>query len=59
MQIGDWVWAIVAEWEYFEKDTIRKQWTRSADSIAANISEGHGRFHYMKIKNSVIIVEAF
>lgn len=50
MQIGDWVWAIVAEWKYFEKDTIGKQWTRSADSIVANILEGHGRYHYKENK---------
>jgi len=46
MKIGDWVWQIVEEWKYFEKDTIGKQWVRSADSIAANISEGYGRYHF-------------
>lgn len=50
MQIGDWIWEIVDEWNYFAKDTIGKQWTRSADSIAANISEGHGRYHYKENK---------
>lgn len=46
MKIGDWVWQIVEELKYFEKDTIGKQWVRSADSIAANISEGYGRYHF-------------
>ena len=46
MKIGDWIWQIVEEWKYFEKDTIGKQWVRSADSIAANISEGYGRYHF-------------
>lgn len=39
MKIGDWFWEIVDEWSYFAKDTIGKQWVRSADSIATNISE--------------------
>jgi len=46
MKIGDWVWQVVGEWNYFEKDNIGKQWVRSADSIAANKSEGYGRYHY-------------
>jgi len=50
MKIGDWIWEIVDEWTYFAKDTVGKQWVRSADSIAANISEGHGRFHYKENK---------
>ncbi|WP_373867801.1 four helix bundle protein [Mucilaginibacter phyllosphaerae] len=31
---------MVLEWNYFVKDTIGKQITRSADSISANIAEG-------------------
>lgn len=38
------IWAIVQKWNYFEKDTVGKQFVRSADSIAANIAEGFGRF---------------
>ena len=40
-----------SRWNYFEKDTIGKQLTRSADSVAANLSEGFGRFHFKKAKN--------
>jgi four helix bundle protein len=50
-EIGQVVWDIVTRWGYFEKDTIGKQWVRSADSIAANIAEGYGRFHYKENKN--------
>ena len=50
ISIGDKVWDIVSSWKYFEKDTIGKQLTRSADSISANISEGFGRFHYKDSK---------
>lgn len=46
MTIGDRIWEIVRKWDYFSKDTIGKQFTKAADSIAANISEGYGRFHY-------------
>lgn len=40
MTLSDKVWDFVIKWEYFSKDTIGKQWVRSADSVSANISEG-------------------
>jgi|GEM_PF-437285 len=46
MDLGEKVWAIVAKWKNFAKDTIGKQVVRSADSVAANISEGFGRYHF-------------
>jgi len=46
MEMGEGVWQIVIEWGYFEKDTIGKQLVRATDSVAANLSEGFGRFHY-------------
>ncbi len=46
MSLGETIWTLVANWNHFEKDTIGKQLVRSADSIAANLSEGHGRFHF-------------
>jgi len=45
-KIGDDVWKIVSNWNYFEKDTIGKQFTRSSDSISANIAEGYGRYSF-------------
>ena len=50
-QFADEIWFIVIEWEYFAKDTIGKQLSRSADSIGANIAEGFGRYHYKENKN--------
>lgn len=46
MEVGDSSWIIVSKWNYFERDTIGKQLVRAADSIAANISEGFGRYHF-------------
>lgn len=44
MDLGERVWVIVDRWNYFAKDTVGKQLVKAADSIAANISEGYGRF---------------
>jgi len=51
MDLGKSVWEIVNGWDYFSKDTIGKQLVRSTDSIAANLSEGLGRFHYKETRN--------
>ncbi len=51
MEIGERIWQIVDRWSYFPKDTIGKQLVRSVDSIAANISEGYGRYHFKEAKN--------
>ncbi len=46
MEIGEIVWSIVDKWDYFTKKTPETQYVSAADSIALNISEGYGRFHY-------------
>ena len=51
MEIGERAWNIVEKWNYYQKDTLGKQFTRAADSIAFNISEGYGRFHYAENRN--------
>ena len=50
MEVGQIVWDIVIKWDYFQKDTVGKQYVKAADSIAANISEGFGRFHFADAK---------
>lgn len=50
MDIGEKVWNIVNEWAFFPKNNIGNQWVKSADSIAANISEGFGNFCQLIIK---------
>lgn len=51
MALGEKIHSKVIKWNYFEMDTIGKQLVRSADSIAANLSEGLGRYHYKERKN--------
>jgi four helix bundle protein len=51
MEIGEIVWAVVNKWEYFPKKTLGAQYVDAADSIAMNISEGYGRFHFKENKN--------
>ena len=46
MTLGEQVWSAVMKWDFFARDTLGKQVVRSADSVAANISEGFGRYHY-------------
>ena len=51
MEIGDEIWFSAVEWENLAKFSIGQQIVRSADSIAANIAEGYGRYHYKDRKN--------
>ena len=51
LEIGEDVWNNVIKWDYFSKDTVGKQLVRSADSIASNIAEGFGRYHFKENKN--------
>jgi four helix bundle protein len=50
MDIGERIWKIVVDWDYFSKDTIGKQLVKAIDSVAANLSEGFGRFFYKENK---------
>ena len=43
--LSNYIWDIIINWDYFAKDTIGKQFTRSIDSISANIAEGFGRYN--------------
>ena len=51
IEIGEIVWTVVDKWEYFPKKTLGSQYVNAADSIALNISEGYGRFHFKENKN--------
>ncbi len=51
MELGEEVYPIVDKWEYFDKRTIGIQLIRAVDSIAANIAEGYGRYHFKEVNN--------
>lgn len=51
MELGEKVWNIVQSWDFFAKDTLGKQLVRAVDSIASNLSEGFGRYHYRETIN--------
>jgi four helix bundle protein len=42
--LSNYVWGIVIKWNYFQKDTVEKQFVKAIDSISANIAEGFGRY---------------
>lgn len=46
MSMAEEIWEIVIKWDYFTKDAMGKQLIKAADSVAANLSEGFGRFFY-------------
>ena len=46
MALGESIWDEVQGWPRFAQDTVGKQVVRSADSIAANISESQGRYGF-------------
>ena len=50
MKLGEKVWQIVDKWDYFQKDTIGRQWVKASDSIASNISQGFGRYYYKETR---------
>jgi four helix bundle protein len=51
MEMGEEIWSLVSYWDYFAKDTIGKQLVKAVDSVAANLSEGYGRYHFKEAKN--------
>ena len=46
MRVGEDVWSFVDGWSWMAKQSVGLQWIRSADSIAANIAEGYGRYSF-------------
>jgi len=51
MVLKEKIWNIVLKWNHLAVDTIGKQLIKSVDSIAANISEGFGRYHIKEIRH--------
>jgi len=46
MDLAEKTWTQVIRWSSLQRNTVGTQLVRSMDSIAANISEGYGRYHY-------------
>lgn len=46
MKLAEDVWSIVIKWDHFAKDVVGKQLIKAVDSVAANLSEGFGRYFY-------------
>ncbi len=46
MVLAEEIYFIVSKWNYLDLNTVGKQLIRSSDSIAANISEGFGRYSF-------------
>ena len=46
--LSDLIWYAYDSWPEKVQRTTGYQIIRSSDSIAANIAEGHGRFHYQE-----------
>jgi len=44
--LADLIWKTATPWPSFTRDTVGKQMVRAVDSIAANIAESYGRYHY-------------
>lgn len=51
MDLSDEIWFIVEKWNYFQQDTLGKQWIRAIDSVSLNIGEGFGRNTFKDQKN--------
>ena len=45
-RVADRCYEVASAWRPLDQETVGKQLIRAADSIGANIAEGHGRYHY-------------
>lgn len=43
--LSNYLWNIVIKRDYFQKDTVGKQFVRAVVSISANIAGGFGRYN--------------
>lgn len=55
MNLADKVFFLIEDFDYYQRDTIGKQWIRAIDSVSLNLSEGFGRFSYRDSRNFSIM----
>lgn len=46
LDIAEEIWNVVVGWRGLARETVSGQIVRSVDSIAANLAEGYGRYHF-------------
>lgn len=44
LALANYVWDIIAEWNWFDKKTVGVQFVTAIDSVSANLAEGFGRY---------------
>ena len=44
LALSNYVWGIVAKWDYFARNTVGIQFVTAVDSTSANVAEGFGRY---------------
>jgi four helix bundle protein len=47
VELGGLAWGYYERLDWLDKKTMGSQFITAVDSIAANIAEGYGRFHYL------------
>lgn len=57
-ELADRIWEVVSGWKPFERETVGKQLVRAADSIAANLAEGDGRYSDAEAIHFFVIARA-
>jgi len=48
--LADLVWRAVMAWDHFAKSTVGEQLVRAADSVGANLAEGHASGSFTEFK---------